>query len=130
MVGKAGVAQGLVSKSDLTGAISPYLRPEFSKWRRPLDEATLQIRLKWVMSKPLTCIKPDTILADIMKIMRQGNDEVLGVINHENKVKGLVTAFDIFKVIPKYLSTFAPDKSISLQIPHFPAEPHVCKAQS
>ena len=52
MIGADGVLEGLVSKSDLAGAASPYLRPEFAKWRWPLDDATLQIKVKWIMSRP------------------------------------------------------------------------------
>jgi CBS domain-containing protein len=39
IAGKDGALKGIVSQSDITGAISPYLRPIFAKWRRPSDDA-------------------------------------------------------------------------------------------
>jgi CBS domain-containing protein len=108
MIGHGGVLEGIVSKSDITGAISPYLRPVFAKWRRPLDDATLNIRVKWIMSRPVRTIKPETSLAAIMENMRQSGGRCLPVVGQQGKVQGLVTIFDIFKVLlsskPKFSS--------------------------
>ena len=106
MVGRENVLEGIVSKSDLTGALSPYLRNIFAKWRRPLDDATLKIRIKWIMSKPTCTIVPDTPLAAIMENMCQAGIRCLPVVDEQGGVQGLVTAFDIFKVLLKqsYLS--------------------------
>ena len=106
MVGRENVLEGIVSKSDLTGALSPYLRTIFVKWRRPLDDATLKIRIKWIMSKATCTIVPDTPLAAIMENMCQAGIRCLPVVDEQGGVQGLVTAFDIFKVLLKqsYLS--------------------------
>jgi CBS domain-containing protein/chemotaxis protein CheY-P-specific phosphatase CheC len=101
MIGQNGVLEGIISKSDLKGAISPYLRPEFAKWRRPLDDATLQIKVKWIMSKPVHTIREETPLAAIMENICRSGVRCLPVVNNEDKVQGLVTAFDIFKVLLK-----------------------------
>ncbi len=101
MIGADGVLEGIVSKSDLTGAISPYLRPMFAKWRRPLDDATLQINIKWIMSRPVRTIKPETSLTVIMENMCQFGWRALPVVDQQSKVQGLVTVFDIFKVLLK-----------------------------
>jgi len=69
MIGSDGVLEGIVSKSDLAGAVSIYLRPIFAKWRRPLDDATLQIRIKWIMTRPVYIIRPQTPLAVIVRNM-------------------------------------------------------------
>jgi len=102
VVGRENVLEGIVSKSDLTGALSPYLRTIFAKWRRPLDDATLQIRIKWIMSKPTCTIVPDTPLAAIMENMCQADIRCLPVVDEQGGVQGLVTAFDIFKVLLKH----------------------------
>jgi len=99
MVGREQVLEGIVSKSDLNGAISPYLRTIFAKWRRPLDDATLQIRIKWIMSKPACTIVPDTPLAAIMENMCQAGIKCLPVVDEQGAVRGLVTAFDVFRVL-------------------------------
>ncbi len=101
MVGTGGVLEGIVSKSNITGAISPYLRPVFAKWRRPLDDATLQIKIKWIMSRPVHTISPETSLATIMDNMSQFSGRCLPVVGQDGKVQGLVTVFDIFGALLK-----------------------------
>jgi CBS-domain-containing membrane protein len=69
----------------------------FGKWRRPSDDATLRIRLKWIMSRPVRTTRPDTPLATILENMCRFNGRVLPVVDEQGKVHGLVTAFDIFQ---------------------------------
>jgi len=101
MVGTDGNLEGIVSKSDITGAISPYLRPIFAKWRRPIDEATLQIKIKWIMTRPVQTITPDTPIEQIMENICQFGHRALPVVDQQGKVHGLVTVFDIFQTILK-----------------------------
>jgi len=101
MVGKDGVLEGIVSKSNIAGAISPYLRPIFAKWRRPLDDTTLQIKTKWIMTKPVKTIKLETTLLTITENMSQSGYRALPVTDQNGKVQGLVTVFDIFKTFLK-----------------------------
>ena len=99
MIGKDGVLEGIVSKSDITGATSIYLRPIFAKWYGPLDDATLQIKLKWIMSRPVRTIKPETPLATIIENICRFGGRGLPVVDEEGKVQGLVTVFDIFRTL-------------------------------
>ena len=101
MIGRGKIPEGVVSKSDLTGALSPYLRPTFSKWRRPMDDATLQIKVKWVMSKPTCTVTPETPLPAMMEHICKAGRLCLPVVDQQGKVQGLVTVFDIFKVLLK-----------------------------
>ena len=101
MIGQNGVLEGIVSQSDITRAMSPYLQPIFAKWRRPLDDATLKIRIKWIMSRPVRTIKPETSLAAIMEYMNQFRGRCLPVTDEAGNVQGLVTAFDIFQALLK-----------------------------
>jgi len=102
MIGHDGVLEGIVSKSDLTGAISPYLRPEFAKWCRQLDNATLQIKIKWVMTSTVHTIAPETSLATIIENMCRLGVRCLPVVEPKGKVQGLVTVFDIFRALLKH----------------------------
>ncbi len=99
MIGEDGAPEGIVSKSDITGAISPYLRPIFAKWHRPLDDATLQIKVKWIMSRPVHTVKPETSLVNIMGTMRQSGLRALPVMDQQGNIQGMVTVFDIFKTL-------------------------------
>jgi CBS-domain-containing membrane protein len=101
MVGTDGSLEGILSKSDITGAISPYLRPIFAKWRRPLDEASLQIKIKWIMTRPVHTINPHTPIEEIMENICQFGRRALPVVDQQGKVHGLVTVFDIFQTILK-----------------------------
>ncbi|MHC4104042.1 MAG: CBS domain-containing protein [Planctomycetota bacterium] len=99
MVGVGGILEGIVSNSNITAALSPYLRPVFARCRRPLDDATLQIRIKWIMSKPAHIVKPETPLANVMENMCRFGLLCLPVVDQQGKVQGLVTEADIFKVL-------------------------------
>ena len=99
MIGKDGILEGIVSKSDITGAISIYLRPIFAKWQGPLDDATLQIKLKWIMSRPVRTTKPETPLATIIENICRFGGRCLPVVDEEGKVQGFITVFDIFRML-------------------------------
>lgn len=101
MVGNDGKLEGIVSRSDVNGALSPYLQPMFAKWRRPLDDATLQIKIKWIMTRTIRTVNPDTPLAAVMEIMCQFGWRALPVIDQQGTVQGLVTVFDIFRALLK-----------------------------
>jgi len=101
MVGIDGVLEGIASNYNITGALSPYLRPVFAKWRRPLDDATLQIRVKWIMSRPVRTVKPGTSLMTIIGNMCRFGQRAFPVVDEQGKVRGLVTAFGIFKALSK-----------------------------
>ncbi len=102
MIGRDGVLEGILSNSNITGAISPYLRPAFAKWRRPLDDATLNIRVKWIMSRPVRTVKPETSLVTIMGNMCRFGQRAFPVVDEQGKVRGLVTVFDIFKLLSSF----------------------------
>lgn len=99
MVGTDGQLEGIVSTSDIAATLSVYLKPMFAKWRRPIDDATLQIKIKWIMTRPVRTIKPDTSLTTIMGNMCQSGLRCLPVADQQGNVAGLVTVFDIFKAL-------------------------------
>jgi CBS domain-containing protein len=99
LVGADGVLEGIVSRSDVTGALSPYLRSLFAKWRRPLDEATLKIKIKWIMSRPVRTIQPQTPLSAIMDNVCRFGGRALPVVDEQGKVQGLITVFDVFQTL-------------------------------
>jgi CBS domain-containing protein len=99
IAGTGGMMEGIISVSDLKAATSPYLRPMFAQWRRPLDEASLQIKVKWVMSRSVHIVKPDKPLAIVMETMCRHNIRALPVVDQHGKVEGLITVFDVFKTL-------------------------------
>jgi CBS domain-containing protein len=99
IAGSEGMIEGIISRSDLKAAVSPYLRPMFAQWRRPLDEASLQIKVKWVMSKQVHITRPDKPIAMIMETMCRYNIRALPVVDQHGKVEGLITVFEVFKTL-------------------------------
>ena len=107
LIGVNGVLEGLVSNSNILGAVSLYLRPMFTKWRRPQDDATLGVKVKWIMSRPVRTIRPDATLAATIESMRRCGGRCLPVVDAKGAVVGIVTAFDIL------LRILASDKNIA-----------------
>jgi CBS domain-containing protein len=109
LVGQSDFPEGIVTWIDIAEAVSIYLRPVFSKWRRPADDATLQIKLKVIMTRPVRTIKPQTPLSVIVEDMSKCRLRCLPVVNDSGKVEGVVSPFDIFSVLMK----LSPDLSVS-----------------
>jgi len=101
MVGDSNSLEGIVTWIDVAEAVSIYLRPVFAKWRRPEDDATLQIKTRVIMTRPVHTIKPQTPLTAIMKDMCRHRLRCMPVVNAQGQVEGVVTAFDIFKLLLK-----------------------------
>lgn len=99
LVGADGVCRGIISRSNVTGAVSPFLRPIFAKWRRPLDDASLQIKVKWIMSTPVHTISLFASLDAVVSKMCSFGGRCLPVLNADGKVMGIITVFDVFKVL-------------------------------
>jgi CBS domain-containing protein len=106
LVGDGSKLDGIVTQSDLASAASIYLRPIFAKWRRPEDDATLQIRIKWIMSKQIYTVKVETPLTNIIHLTCKYDISCLPVVDVQGKVLGVVTTKDVFKAIVSHeLST-------------------------
>lgn len=109
LIGANGALEGLVSNSNILGAVSLYLRPMFAKWRRPQDDATLGVKIKWIMSRPVRTVRPDATVAGMIESMRRCGGRCLPVVDAKGAVQGIVTVFDIL------LRILESDKSISWQ---------------
>ncbi|MBN2137865.1 MAG: CBS domain-containing protein [Sedimentisphaerales bacterium] len=99
VAGDDGKVEGIISTSTIAGAMSPYLRPAFSKWRRPLDDATLKLRVKWIMSRPVRTVRPDTSVEVAVAEMRRFRNRCLPVVDEQGRVLGMVTVFSVLSLI-------------------------------
>jgi CBS domain-containing protein len=109
LIGVNGVLEGLVSNSNIQSAVSLYLRPMFAKWRRPQDDATLDVKIKWIMSRPVRTVRPDATMAAMIETTRRCGGRCLPVVDAKGAVQGIVTVFDIL------LRILESDKSISFK---------------
>lgn len=117
MVGADGTLEGIVSRSDIAGALSPYLRCIFAKWRRPLDDATLKIKIKWIMSRPVRTVRPEAPLATVMENVCRFGGHAVPVVDEQGKVQGIVTVFDVFQNL---LKTYAGVSTVGNAPPTLP----------
>ncbi len=101
LIARDNIPEGIVSTYDIASAVSVYLKPVFAKWRRPADDATLQIKVKWIMTRSVHTVKPEASVAAVMEIMCQTGLRCLPVVGACGKVEGLITAFDIFRALLK-----------------------------
>jgi len=102
LAGKNGQLEGILSRSDTAAAISPYTKSIFAHYRRPQDDATFQIRVKWFVSRPVRAIRPETPLWAAIDTLCKYAIRCLVILDSQQQVTGLITVFDIFK---KILST-------------------------
>jgi CBS domain-containing protein len=102
LAGKNGQLDGVLSRSDIAAAISPYTKSIFANYRRPLDDATFQIRVKWFISRPVRAVTPETPVWAAIDIMCKYAVRSLVILDAQQKVAGLITTFDILK---KLIST-------------------------
>jgi len=99
LIGKNGKLEGIISRSDVRGALSPYLQTMFAKWRTPMDIATLQIKARWVMNRPVRTIRPDASVGAAMHTMMEHGGRCLPVVDENGQVHGVITVFDIFHAL-------------------------------
>ncbi len=96
LVGKQGNLEGILSRTDAASAISPYLKPAFANWRRPQDDASLQIRVKWFMTRIVRTITPQTPIAAAIDTMCRFSIRALVVVDQQ-QVRGVLTDWDILR---------------------------------
>jgi CBS domain-containing protein len=102
LAGKNEQLEGILSRSDTAAAISPYTKSVFAHYRRPQDDATFQIRVKWFVSRPVRAVRPETPLWAAIDMLCKYAIRCLVILDSQQRVTGLITVFDIFK---KMLST-------------------------
>ena len=99
LVGQDGRLEGLISRSDITAAVSPYLRPVLAHWRRPADDATMKIRIKWFMSRTVHTIGPTASIGAVMEKMIRHSVRGLPVVQTDGRTLGLITSYDVFAAL-------------------------------
>ena len=92
-------AMGLYRGRILQEQSAHFYKPIFAKWRRPLDDASLQIKVKWIMSTPVHTVTLFATLGEVVSKMCSFGGRCLPVVNADGQVVGIITVFDVFKVL-------------------------------
>jgi CBS-domain-containing membrane protein len=101
LIGPEGTPEGIVSMSDLRAGMSPYLRPEFTRWRRPIDDASLRIKVKWLMNKEIHTVKSQDDLSEVAASMCHLGLHSIPVVGQEGKIEGMVNVFDVLRTLSR-----------------------------
>ena len=101
LVGSQGTLEGIVSMSDLRAGMSPYLRPEFGKWRRPIDDASLRIKVRWLMSKKIHTVKSLDRLSDVVSTMCRLGLRSIPVVTQNGQIEGIINVFDVLRTLSR-----------------------------
>jgi CBS domain-containing protein len=99
LVGRDHLIDGLISRSSITAAVSPYLRTVFAQLKRPLDDASLQIRIKWFMSRPVHSIGPKAGVDQVIHTMFKYGIRGLPVVDAQGSVLGFITVYDVLQAL-------------------------------
>ncbi len=97
LIGSDQALEGVVTGTDIKGAISPYLQSMFANWRRPQDLATLQIKAKWIMSSVVNTVALDAKFSVAARLAYEKDLNVLPVLDKSGKVCGVVTRDEIMR---------------------------------
>ncbi|MDH7599198.1 MAG: CBS domain-containing protein [Sedimentisphaerales bacterium] len=116
LMGQGGRCEGIVSRSTILAALSPYLRPVFARWRRPQDDATLTIRIRWFMSRPVRTIACDATIHQAARTMLQFGIRALVVLDAQGNVVGILTVFDVLRSLSKDLEGITPPQAPGLML--------------
>lgn len=101
LIGNPASLEGIITWIDIAEAVSIYLRPEFEKWRRPADDATLQIKAGVIMSRPVHTVTSEAPLSEILSDLNCHRLRYVVVVNEDNQVEGIISVFDIFSFLQK-----------------------------
>jgi|GEM_PF-6917795 len=99
LVGSNGKPSGILSGHDLAAAVSPYLKPVLSQWRRPQDDATLDVKVKWVMSSPVQTVGPDVTIESVAAVIVGSEIGCVPVVGSDGNVEGIITRNGLLRLL-------------------------------
>ena len=118
VVDKRGGLVGIVSESDLLHA-SPSDATSLSIWE--LNYLISKVTVDELMSREVITIGEDTPLEEAARIMADKKIGGLPVVR-DNKVVGIITETDLFKIFLEMLGAAEPGVRIAVLVPNVPEE--------
>ncbi|HNT24092.1 MAG TPA: CBS and ACT domain-containing protein [Anaerolineales bacterium] len=118
VVDKAGKLVGIVSSEDLLNA-SPSKATSLSVWE--LNYLISKITVKDVMTKEVLTVTDNTPIEEAARVMVDNKVGGLPVM-HEQKLVGIITETDLFKIFLKLLGEDEPGLRVTVVVPNRPGE--------
>jgi acetoin utilization protein AcuB len=116
VVNKRGQILGIVTEADLDKA-SPSQATTLSIWE--IRELVSKVKVEKIMTREVITIEEDTPIEEAARVMCDSNVSGLPVI-HDDKLVGLITETDLFKVFLELFGGRYSGVRISLDVPIIP----------
>jgi len=118
VVDKHGQLVGIITEADLDKA-SPSGATTLSIWE--IRELVSKVKVEKIMSRDVVTIIDDTPIEEAARIMSDGNFSGLPVM-HGDKLVGLITETDLFKVFLELFAGREPGVRITVEVPRGPGQ--------
>jgi len=118
VVNKRGQLLGIVTEADLDKA-SPSEATTLSVWE--IRELVSKVKVEKIMTKEVVSIDDNTPIEEAARIMADSNISGLPVM-HENKLVGLITETDLFKIFLELFSARDAGVRIVVEVPREPGQ--------
>jgi len=116
VVDKHGLLVGIITSADLDKA-SPSDTTTLSVWE--IRELISKVRIDKIMTQDVICIDEDTPIEEAARVMADSQISGLPVMKG-NKLVGLITETDLFKVFLEMFGARYPGVRISVEVPRGP----------
>jgi len=116
VVNKRGQLLGIVTEADLDKA-SPSQATTLSIWE--IRELVSKVKVEKIMTREVITIDDDTPIEEAARVMSDSNVSGLPVL-HEDKLVGLITETDLFKVFLELFGGRYAGVRISVDVPRIP----------
>jgi acetoin utilization protein AcuB len=118
VVDKRGKLIGIVTEADLDKA-SPSKATSLSVWE--IRELISRVRIDKIMTRDVITIQEETPIEEAARVMADHNVSGLPVLDGE-KLVGLITETDLFKVFLEMFGARYPGVRISVEVPRGPGQ--------
>jgi acetoin utilization protein AcuB len=118
VVNRRGELIGIVTESDLDKA-SPSEATSLSVWE--VRELISKVKVERIMCRNVVIIEEDTAIEEAARIMSDNDVSGLPVM-HDQKLVGLITETDLFKVFLELFGGRYPGVRLSIEVPRGPGQ--------
>lgn len=118
VVDKRGLLIGIITSADLDKA-SPSEATTLSVWE--IRDLISRVRVDKIMTRDVIAIADDTPIEEAARVMADSKVSGLPVI-HDDKLVGLITETDLFKIFLEMFGARYPGVRISVEVPRAPGQ--------
>lgn len=118
VVDKRGLMVGIITEANLDKA-SPSEATSLSVWE--IRELVSRVKVEKIMTREVISVEADTPIEEAARIMADCHISGLPVL-HEEKLVGLITESDLFKIFLELFGARDPGVRLSIEVPKSPGQ--------